>query len=144
MKHMMRTATAINKAITEGIIQHTGLTLDIFHGDELLPFHSPEISPTQHEIRLSVSGAQKDVTVDEIGHLVVREEPAKDNAATLMIANTDIGEGFEKWVLLHLWTVAQGYKPHPILLQVAHRGPLHTFNIKEWIMEAQIPVDGEI
>jgi len=24
---------------------------------------------------------------------------------------------------------------------VAHRGPLHTFNIKEWVLEAQIPVD---
>ncbi|MCK6585417.1 MAG: helix-turn-helix domain-containing protein [Anaerolineales bacterium] len=141
MKHMMRTATALNNAIAQGVIQHTGLTLDIFHGDELLPFHSPDISPTQHEIRLSVTEAQKDVTVEEIGHLVVREEPAKEHAATLMIANTEIGEGFEKWVLLHRWTIAQGYKPHPILLQVAHRGPLHTFNIKEWILEAQIPVE---
>ena len=39
--------------------------------------------------------------------------------------------------------VGHGYKPAPFVRQVTYRGPMHTLNFKEFIIEAQIPVDAD-
>jgi len=141
MQRMARVAGALNKAVAEGVIQHTGVNIDVFYGETILPFSAPELRERQHEILVGVTDAQKDVKVEDIGLMKIKEEPAVESAATLMIANSGPMEIYEKFVLLRRWTVAHGYKPHPFVRQVAHRGPIHTLNFKEFILEAQIPVE---
>jgi len=141
VERMARVAGALNKAVAEGVIQHTGINIDIFYGETILPVDSPELRERQHEILVGVTEAQKDVTVEGIGSMKIKEEPLVEKAATLMIANSGPFESYEKFVLLRRWTVAHGYKPAPFVRVVAHRGPIHTLNFKEFIQEAQIPVD---
>ena len=88
VERMARVASALNKAVAEGVIQHTGINIDIFYGETILPVDSPEL-------------------------------------------------------LLRRWIVAHGYKPAPFVRQVTYRGPMHTLNFKEFIIEAQIPVDAD-
>ena len=141
VERMARVADALNKAVAEGVIQHTGINIDIFYGETILPVDSPELRERQHEILVGVTEAQKDVTVEGIGSMKIKEQPPVEKAATLMIANSGPFETYEKFVLLRRWTVAHGYKPAPFVRVVAHRGPIHTLNFKEFIQEAQIPVD---
>jgi len=141
VERMARVAGALNKAVAEGVIQHTGINIDIFYGETILPIDSPELRERQHEILVGVTEAQKDVTVEGIGSMKIKEGPLVEKAATLMIANSGPFESYEKFVLLRRWTVAHGYKPAPFVRVVAHRGPIHTLNFKEFIQEAQIPVD---
>jgi DNA-binding transcriptional MerR regulator len=141
VERIARVAGALNKAVAEGVIQHTGINIDIFYGETILPVDSPELRERQHEILVGVTEAQKDVTVEGIGSMKIKEEPPVEKAATLMIANSGPFESYEKFVLLRRWTVAHGYKPAPFVRVVAHRGPIHTLNFKEFIQEAQIPVD---
>jgi DNA-binding transcriptional MerR regulator len=140
VQRMARVAGALNKAVADGVIQHTGINIDIFYGETILPFDSPELHERQHEILVGVTEAQTDVTVEGIGPMKIKEGPAVEKAATLMIANSGPFEIYEKFVLLRRWTVAHGYKPAPFVRQVAHRGPIHTLNFKEFVLEAQIPV----
>jgi DNA-binding transcriptional MerR regulator len=141
VERMARVAGALNKAVADGVIQHTGINIDVFYGETILPIDSPELRERQHEILVGVTEVQKDVTVEGIGLMKIKEEPLVEKAATLMIANSGPFEIYEKFVLLRRWTVAHGYKPAPFVRQVAHRGPIHTLNFKEFILEAQIPVD---
>jgi DNA-binding transcriptional MerR regulator len=143
VERMARVASALNKAVAEGVIQHTGINIDIFYGETILPVDSPELRERQHEILVGVTEAQKDVTVEGIGLMQIKEEPVVEKAATLMIANSGPFEVYEKLVLLRRWIVAHGYKPAPFVRQVAYRGPIHTLNFKEFILEAQIPVDAD-
>jgi hypothetical protein len=136
-------AGALNRAVAEGVIQHTGINIYVFYGETILPIESPELRERQHEILVGVTEVQKDVTVEDIGLMKIKEEPAVEKAATLMIADSGPFEIYEKFVLLRRWTVAHGYKPAPFVRQVAHRGPIHTLNFKEFILEAQIPVEVE-
>jgi len=142
MRMRARVAGALNKAIAEGTIQHTGVAIDIFHGETILPFESPELGDQQHEILLGVTDSQEAVTLEEIGHWVIREVPAVKTAATLMIARDDSGfEGYEKAILLRRWAIAHGYQPHNMMRFLHLRGPLQTLNREDFIAEAQLPLD---
>jgi hypothetical protein len=141
---MAPVAEAINNAISTGVIQHTGVAIDVFHGETILPFESPELQESQHEILLSVSEEQEAVAIEGIGQLIIREEPAVETAATLMISNDESNlEGYEKAVLLRRWVIAHGYKPHKLMRFLHHRGPLQTLNRAEFIIEAQLPIEAE-
>ena len=134
----------IKQAIANGQIQHTGAMMDVFHGETIIPFESPELGDDQHEILLGVSKSQGAVTLEGIGHLTVREEPEVETAATLILSMDDSGlNAFEKMILLRRWTIAHGYKPHNLVRGLHHRGPLQTLNREEFVIEAQLPVDTE-
>ena len=138
-----KTVNAINKAITDGVIQHNGVTIDVFHGETILPFESPELSDTQHEILLGVEKSQQSVKVDGIGQLTVRDEPEIEGAATLMLTSNRDGQpqAYEKVILLRRWAVAHGYKPQDLVRHLHHRGPLQTSNREDLVIEAQLPLD---
>jgi len=133
----------ITQAIRDGKIQHTGITIDVFHGETILPFESPELGNDQHEILLRVSNSQQAVTLEGIGHMTVRVEPGIETSATLMLSGKDGGrlKAIEQVTLLRRWAIAHGYIPHDLVRYLNHRGPFQTLNSKEMIIEAQLPVD---
>ena len=79
----------IQKAIANGDIQHTGVAIDVFHGETIVPFTSPDIKETQHEILLGVKNSQEAIKLKGIGQITVKEEPAVETAATLMLDASD-------------------------------------------------------
>jgi DNA-binding transcriptional MerR regulator len=142
MLHMKLTVKALNEAIAAGLIEHTGVTIDVFHGDTILPFESPEIEENQHEILLGVAEKQGDVDLDGIGYWTIKEEPEVATAATLMVAG-QTGEDMglvEKATLLRHWAINHGYKPFGFVRYLHHRGTLQTMNLDELLLEVQIPV----
>jgi len=142
LAHRESVANTINRAIEDGVIQHTGDVYDVYHGETIMPFHSPEIGERQHEILIGVAEAQESVTLEGIGQLTARNEPAVETAATLFIEATGDPAGFvEPATLLRRWAILHGYQPHSLMRFYHHRGPLHTSNPAEFVIEAQLPVD---
>jgi DNA-binding transcriptional MerR regulator len=138
--------STVQKAIAEGVIQHTGVVIDVFHGETIIPFTSPDIKDKQHEILLGVKDTQEAVKLKGIGQLTIKEEPAVETAATVMLEKSDLKNiniaGYaEKATLLRRWAFAHGYKPHDMVRYLSHRGLLQTSNPEEFIIEAQLPVD---
>jgi DNA-binding transcriptional MerR regulator len=138
--------STVQKAIADGVIQHTGVVIDVFHGETILPFTSPDIKDKQHEILLGVKNTQEAVKLKGIGQLTIKEEPAVETAATVMMEKSDLKDiniaGYaEKATLLRRWAIAHGYKPHDLVRYLSHRGLLQTSNPEEFIIEAQLPVD---
>ena len=138
---MNQVVQAIHEAIDKDVIRHTGVTIDVFHGDTIIPLESPELQAGQHEILLGVEPSQESVTLPDIGELTARIEPAIETAATLLLAGEDRFENFERVALLQRWTVAHGYQFRNLVRYWLHRGPLHTRNRDEFVVEAQLPVD---
>lgn len=141
LAHRETVASILRKAIEAGVIQHTGVSIDVFHGETIIPFHSPDIRERQHEILIGVTAAQGSVTLEGIGQLTVRDEPAVETAATLFLEPTSDPAGFvEKSTLLRRWAIMHGYRPHDLMRFFHYRGPLQTNEGAEFIIEAQLPV----
>jgi DNA-binding transcriptional MerR regulator len=138
---MKQVVQAMHEAIEKGLIRHTGVTIDVFHGDTIIPLGSPELEVGQHEIQFGVEPSQKSVTLPEVGELTARKEPAIETAATLLLTGEDRFENFERVALLQRWAVAHGYRFRNLVRYWLHRGPLHTLNRDEFVIEAQLPVD---
>lgn len=144
LAHREKVAGIIKSAIVDGVIQHTGVSIDVFHGEMIIPFHFPDLHERQHEILLGVAETQDAITLEDIGPLTVRNEPAVETAATIFLNPTGDPAGFvEKTTLLRRWAIAHEYKPHDLVRFFNHRGPLQTNNSAEFIIEAQLPVDVE-
>jgi len=143
MGNMAKTVKALTQAIAEGGIKHTGVVIDVFHGETILPLESPDLQENQHEILLGVEKSQQEIMIEGLGRLTVRDEPVIETAATLMLTgeNNDRLQQFEKVALLRRWTIAQGYTPRDLVRYWHHRGPLQTLNREEFVIEAQLPVD---
>jgi len=143
LAHRERVANTIRKAIEDGVVQHTGISIDVFHGETIMSFHSPEIGERQHEILIGVTEDQESVTLEGIGQLTARNEPAVKTAATLFIKPTpdDIAGFVEQATLLRRWAILHGYQPHSLMRFFHHRGPLQSSNPAEFVHEAQLPVD---
>lgn len=142
--HSMENAVkTIKQAIADGKIQRTGVEIDVFHGETILPFEAPELGDDQHEILLGVTESQESLELEGIGSLKIREIPGIETAATLML--TGKGDGrldmVEKATLLRRWVIAHGYTPSDFVRYLHHRGPLQTLNREEFVIEAQLPVD---
>jgi len=138
--------STLQKAIADGVIQHTGVVIDVFHGETVVPFTSPDLQNRQHEILLGVKDSQKAIKLKGIGQLTVKEEAAVETAATLILETSDLMDinrpGYvEKGILLRRWAIAHGYKPHDVVRYLSHRGILDTSNPAEFVIEAQLPVD---
>jgi DNA-binding transcriptional MerR regulator len=43
MGNMAKTVKALTQAIADGVIKHTGVVMDVFHGETILPLESPEL-----------------------------------------------------------------------------------------------------
>jgi DNA-binding transcriptional MerR regulator len=142
MSHMKTTAQALKRAIADGTIKHTGATYDVFHGETILPFESPERSDRQHEIRLGVTEEQEAVILDGVGTFTVKEEPTVKTAFTLLLSDEDNSSisAAEKVTLMRRLSIAQGYQPYDLVRYFHLRGPLHTLNRDEFVLEAQLPV----
>ena len=145
MGNMAKTAKALTQAIADGVIQHTGVVIDVFHGETIIPLESPELQENQHEILIGVEKSQQEVVIEGLGRLTVRDEPAIETAATLMLSGKDGGrlQAVEQVTLLRRWAIAQGYVPRDLVRYWHHRGPLQTLNHEEFVIEAQLPVDNE-
>jgi hypothetical protein len=141
MQHMQTTARTINKAIAEGRIKHTGVGIDVFHGETLLSFADPDMGIRQHEILLGVEAEQEPLTLDGLGPLTIKEEPAL-TAATLMLSGPQNGAGnFEKITLMRRWALDHGYRYAAMVRYLNHKGPLQTPDPSEFIAEAQLPLE---
>jgi DNA-binding transcriptional MerR regulator len=143
MGNMAKTAKALTQAIADGVIKHTGVVIDVFHGETILPLESPELQENQHEILIGVEKSQQEVMIEGLGELTIRDEPAIETAATLMLTGkgNDPLKKFEQVALLRRWTIAQGYTPRDVVRYWHHRGPLQSLNREEFVIEAQLPVD---
>jgi DNA-binding transcriptional MerR regulator len=140
--------STVQKAIADKVIQHTGVVIDVFHGETIIPFTSPDMKEQQHEILLGVKNTQEAIKLKGIGQLTVREEPAVETAATVMLDTSDLKDiniaGYaEKATLLRRWAIAHGYKPHDLIRYLSHRGILNSSNPEEYVIEVQLPVDVE-
>ena len=51
MGNMAKTAKALIQAIADGVIKHTGVVIDVFHGETILPLESPELPAGDHDRR---------------------------------------------------------------------------------------------
>ena len=143
LAHRERVAGLLRKAIEDGVIQHTGVVIDVFHGETIMSFHAPELGEKQHEILIGVTEAQESITLEYIGQLIVRNEPAVETAATLFMKPTpgDLAGFVEQATLLRRWAILHGYQPHGLMRFFHHRGPLQSSNPAEFVHEAQLPVD---
>ena len=137
---MKQVVQGLHEAIDKGLIRHTGVTIDVFHGDTIIPLGSAELEVGQHEILLGVEPSQESVTLPKIGELTARMEPAIETAATLLLTGENRFENFERVALLQRWTVAHGYQFRDQVRYWLHHGPLHTRNRDEFVIEAQLPV----
>ena len=140
--------STIQKAIADGDIQYTGVAIDVFHGETIIPFTSPDIKGTQHEMLLGVIDTQEAIKLKGIGQLTVKEEPLVETVLTLMLETSDLMDinlaGYvEKGTLLRRWAIAHGYKPLDMIRYLSHHGILQTSNPAEFVIEAQLPVDTE-
>lgn len=145
---MMRTEThrdrdmverAFRRAIAAGAIKYT-VGMDVLHGDNIWDALNPDFPG--HEIMLVVEDDQPDhVTVEGVGVFTLRDEPAIETAATLMLHGGEIRERFEKIALLQRWAVAHGYQLCGRMRTVNHRGPLDTPDRAEWMTEVQLAVE---
>jgi len=142
---MLNVVKVINQAIADEKIQHTGIVIDVFHGETILPFESLELDDDQHEILIGVEKSQESITLEGIGPLAIREESAIKTAATLMLSGQGGGrlQAVEQVTLLRRWAFSHGYTPYNLVRYLHHRGPLQTLNHEEFIIEAQLPVDTE-
>lgn len=147
LRHMRTTSSVVNQAIADGTIDYTGISIDVFHGETILPFHSPELSDVQHEILLGVSQAQESLDLNGVtGGWMIKEEPAIPTALTLVhYGSSDPGplgmDIVEKVTLVRRWAVSNGYEPRGYVRFLHIRGPLDTPNMDEFIMEVQLPVE---
>ena len=142
---MLNVAKEIKQAITDGMIQHTGIVFDVFHGETVQPFESPELGDDQHEILLGVTDSQESVTLEGIGTLTIRNKPGVETSATLMLSGKGGGriQAVEQVTLLRRWAIAHGYTPRDLVWYLHHRGPLQTLDRTEFVIEAQLPLDTE-
>jgi len=140
---MKNVAHAVQKAISQKMIQHTGVVLDIFHGETIIPLESTELQEGQHEIFIGVDPSQETVTVPELGELKARIEPGIKTAATLMLTGGNPAASFESVSLLQRWAVAHSYGLHKRVRYWHHLGPLDTLNRDEFVIEAQLPVEAD-
>lgn len=141
-KHeMAAVAREIRNAIESGAIRYAGLGMDQLYyeegvEEEFHPNHSP------HEILLVVNDDQPgDVQLGSQGVLVLRDEPALETAATLMVHGGEREERHEKAILLQRWAVAHGYRLGMRMRALNYRGPLQTLDRSEWVTEFQLAVE---
>ena len=135
---MAAVASEIRSAIASGVIRYAGLGMDQLHYEEEIEreFH-PDHSP--HEILLVVGEDQPgDVELESQGMLVLRDEPAIETAATLMVHGGEREERLDKVALLQRWAVAHGYKLGKRMRVLNYRGPLETLDRSEWVTEFQL------
>jgi len=141
MQHMQATARSINDAIAEGMIEHNGVGIDIFHGETLMSFTDPGLGTRQHEILLGVSGKQEAITLEGVGRLTIKEVPAV-TVGTLMLSGPQNDPlHFEKITLMRRWALDHGYRYATEVRYLNHRGPLQTSDPCEFIAEAQVPLE---
>jgi DNA-binding transcriptional MerR regulator len=140
LQHMRTTAQAINDAIADGRIKHTGIGMDVFHGETLMSFTDPDLDGRQHEILLGVTEDQEPVTLDGVGPLTIKEEPAVPAAATLILSGPQ-DQHLEKITLMRRWALDHGYRYAELIRYLNHRGPLQTTNSSEFIAEVQLPLE---
>lgn len=140
MQHMQATARAIQGAIADGTIKHTGVNIDVFHGETLMSFIDPDLGGSQHEILLGVTADQEPVTLKGIGPLTIREQPGVPAAATLMLSGRQ-DQHLEQVTLMRRWAINHGYRYSNQVRYLMHRGPIHTLDPGEFIAEAQVPLE---
>jgi DNA-binding transcriptional MerR regulator len=129
-------AKEIQSAIAAGHIKYGGLYMDVFHGDDIPP------NPIPHEGLLKVEDIQPgDVTLESQGVLMLRDEPAIETAATLMLQGDERDKRLEKIALLQRWAVAHGFRLCRLIRIVHHRGPLETLDRSKWVTELQLAVE---
>jgi hypothetical protein len=138
--------STLQRAIADGVIQHTGIVIDIFHGETILPFLSPDIKDSQHEVLLGVKHTQEAIKLKGIGQITIKDVPAVETAATLMLETSDLTDvnlaGYaEKATLLRRWAIVHGYQPGESIRYLSHRGILESPNPAEYVIEVQLPVD---
>lgn len=138
---MKRVAGRLHSAIRDGLVKYSGVQLDVFYGDTVIPLESPDLQEGQHEILLGVDSSQEDLLIPELGLLRTRMEPGVGVAATLTFADKERAEVWESVTLLQRWAVAHGYGLRGQTRYWMHRGPLDTLNRHEFVAEVQLPID---
>jgi DNA-binding transcriptional MerR regulator len=133
-------AREIRSAISSGAIRYAGKGIDQLHEDEIGREFKPDFS--RHEVILVVGDDQPgDVELESQGVLVLRDEPAIETAATLMLHGGTREERHEQFALLQRWAVAHGYKLGNRMRALHYRGPLETMDRTEWVTELQLAVE---
>jgi len=137
---MAAVAREIRSAIAAGAIRYAGIGMDQLYEDEIGREFKPDYS--RHEVILVVGDDQPgDVKLESQGVLVLRDEPAIETAATLMLHGCTREERHEKVALLQRWAVAHGYRLCKRMRALNHRGPLETLDRSEWVTEFQLEVE---
>jgi hypothetical protein len=136
---MATVAKEINSAIASGAIRYAGIEVDQLSEGEIGREFNLDLSPFEAilEVRDDQPG---DVELESQGVLVLRDEPAIETAATLMIYGGEREDRYEKVVLLQQWAVAHRYRLGKRLRALNHRGPLETLDRSEWVTEFQLAV----
>jgi DNA-binding transcriptional MerR regulator len=130
----------VRNAIEAGDIKYAGFSIDLLHGGD--HGHEIKLPDSPHEIILVVGDDQiEDVQLKGQGIMKLRNEPAIETAATLIIEGEERDARHEKIVLLQRWAVAHGYKLGDRLRVFHHRGPLETLDRAEWVSELQLAIE---
>jgi DNA-binding transcriptional MerR regulator len=139
-KQMATVANALKQAIATGVIKSTGVSVDKFFGSSLI--EDSRFAFERQEILHGVSDEQGDVEIDDIGRLTVKEEPAVETAATIMLSAKEqpFMTSIEKVTLLRRWAAEHGYYAADYVRLYHFRGPLNTLAREEFVFEAQLPV----
>jgi DNA-binding transcriptional MerR regulator len=133
-------AREIRSAISSGAIRYAGKVIDQLYEDEIGREFKPDFS--RHEVILVVEDDQSgDFELESQGVLVLRDEPAIETAATLMLHGGTREERHEQVALLQHWAVAHSYKLGNRMRALNYRGPLETMDRTEWVTELQLAVE---
>ena len=133
-------AREIRSAISSGAIRYVGKVIDQLYEDEIGREFKPDFS--RHEVILVVEDDQSgDFELESQGVLVLRDEPAIETAATLMLHGGTREERHEQVALLQHWAVAHSYKLGNRMRALNYRGPLETMDRTEWVTELQLAVE---
>lgn len=137
---MVVVARELRAAIASGAIHYAGYGINQLYGDEA--GREFRLGESRHVIMLVVNADQPgDVELESQGVLALRDEPAIETAATLMVHGDSREVRHEKVALLQRWAVAHGYRLGERLRSLNFRGPLETLDRLEWVTELQLAVE---
>lgn len=136
---MAAVASEVRDAIQSGELRYAGYAVDVLEGERAGEI---SISSARHALMLAVTDEQREpVQLRSQGRLELKEVPAIDNAATLVLKGMDRADRHERAMLLQRWAVDHDYRLGNELRVLHHRGPLESLDRLEWVSELQLAVD---
>lgn len=126
----------IKAAVEAGQIRHTGRYMQIFDGEQV----ADDWSNATFALEVDASQPNDAVPLPTQGTFTRSQIPGAQ-AATIVVHGREDGSPQQTHALLNRWAVEHGYQLCGESRVIYHRGPMHTKDRKDWILEVQAIVE---